>query len=218
MADVQPASIVLIDDHAIVEAGLRFLLADSAEFRIAGVARDGAAALPLVRRLRPELVILDLVLPGKSGLAVLRDLKTGWPDGRILVVSGQATGLAFKRALDGGADGVVSKSEPPAVLLAALCALRGGERYLSAAIRALIGPIAPAVRPADADAGTLTWREREVLRLIAAAHTSQEIAGLLGIAEATVKKHRQNLMRKLGVHSAVDAARRAYALGLVSLS
>jgi DNA-binding NarL/FixJ family response regulator len=120
--------------------------------------------------------------------------------------------------MDGGADGVVSKSEPSPVLLAALRALRGGERYLSPAIRALIGPIAPAVRPDDADEGALTWREREVLRLIAAAHTSQEIARRLGIAEATVKKHRQNLMRKLGVHSAVDAARRAYALGLVSLS
>lgn len=218
MEGVPAARIVLVDDHAIVEAGLRFLLADSAEFEIAGTAVDGGGALALVRRLRPDLVILDLVLPKKSGLAVLRELKAGWPEARILVVSGQATGLEFKRALDAGADGIVSKADPPQDLLAGLRALRDGERYLSPTIRALLGPVASIGADGGEGDRMLTHREREILRLIAAAHSSQEIADLLGIAEATVKKHRQNLMRKLEVHTAVQAARRAYALGLVSLS
>jgi DNA-binding NarL/FixJ family response regulator len=207
-----PKTLVIVEDHGIAGAGLQFLLAQDGRFKVLQTVDRGDRAEAVIKRLDPDLVILDIALPGKSGLAVLERLKTRAARQRILVLSGQAHGLDFKRAIDLGADGALSKSDPPEMILQALAAIAIGARFISDSVRGLVGPLG------EDRLASLTLREREVLVHIAEGESNEAIAGQLSIEVLTVKKHRQNLMRKLGVNNAVEASRMAYQLGLLVLT
>lgn len=212
MADTERRTLVIVEDHGIAVSGLQFMLAQHGRFEVLQVINRGDRAEALIRRLDPDLVILDIALPGKSGLIILEGMKRSQARQRVLVLSGQAHGLDFKRAIDLGADGVLSKSDPPEMILQALAAIAVGARFISDAVRSLVGPLG------EDRLANLTKREREVLVQMAEGGSNDVIAGQLGIEVLTVKKHRQNLMRKLKVNTAVEASRKAYQLGLLILT
>lgn len=204
--------IVIIEDHELTCSGLEFLLSGEPTFEVVGTARTGTDALLVVDSASPHIVILDLALPGASGLTVLEELKTRFPNTKVLVLSGQASGTEFHLALNLGANGLVSKAENASIVIEALREVATGRSYVSDQIRALIGPIM------DDKSGTaLTGREREVMTLIAEGNSTGDIGIALGVSEGTARKHRENLMRKLGLHTASDVTRKAVELGLVSL-
>lgn len=202
--------ILIADDHPISRSGLEFLLSGESDVEIVGTAGDGKQALALIAELAPDVVILDLMLPGMPGLLVLEQLRDFDPRPKVIALSGQASGLAFKQACDSGADAVISKEDPSECLLSAIAALQRGERFRSPKVAGLLG-----VLESTAGEPALTRREREVLALIAAGNSDQQIAGYLSISPKTAKKHRENIRNKLGVSNAVEAARVAARLGLV---
>ncbi len=205
--------ILIADDHAIMRSGVEFLLSGEPSIEIVGFCNDGEQALARALELLPDIVILDLVLPKLPGLVVLERLLHANPRPNVIAVSGQASGLIFKEALDLGADALVSKEDDSDELLAAIHAVENGDRYLSNSVAKLIGPLS------DTDSAKhLTPREREVLSLVAEARSNEEIGEKLGISPKTAKKHRENIRAKLGVSSAVEAAQAAVRLGLAKIS
>lgn len=202
-------TLVIVEDHGIASAGLQLLLGDHTRFKLLGIIQDGARAEAEIARLDPDLVLLDIALPGKSGLDILESLKAVGARQKILILSGQANAMDFKRAIDLGADGVMSKSEPPELIAQALVSIAQGVRHVSEVVRAIVEPVG------DSAGVSLTARERQVLAQMAGGLSNGEIAEKIGVASPTVKKHRENLMRKLKVSTAVEASRVAYQLGLV---
>lgn len=208
----QSASILLIEDHAITASGMRQLIETETKHGVVGVADMPDEGIQLARSLSPDLVILDLALPGKSGIEILRQIREFAPLQRILIVSGQNSALAFHRAKQSDASGVASKSDKPATLIIAIEQVlkqKDSAQYLSPVVKELLLPYE------RGESGELTRREREILAHVASGNSGQHIAGELGISYLTVRKHRENLMRKLGVSSVADATRVAIELGLV---
>ena len=215
--DSGPCEVFIAEDHAVAQAGLEFLLGRVPGFVIVGRARDGETALEEAARLEPDLLLLDLLLPKKTGLVVLETI-AGWQRRpRVLVMSGQASGLDFKRAAELGADGLVSKDDEAEHLIAALQSVRRGEPFRSPVVRGLLEPLEGHAAPGSDGALPLTPREREVLVLVAEGHANAVIGEKLGISPATAKKHRENIHRKLGISTAVEATRIAARLGLSKL-
>lgn len=205
-------TIVIVEDHSLISAGLRFFLEQHARFKIVGDVSRGDQAEAAVAQLDPDLVILDIALPAKSGLDILENLKARGGRAKVLILSGQAHGVDFQRAIDLGADGIASKSEPPEVILQALDTILPGGRFISDAVRTLTESVA------DDRRISLTGRERQVLAQMAEGLSNAQIAKKLGVEAPTVKKHRENLMRKLKVRTAVEASRMAYQLGIAALT
>lgn len=201
--------VLIADDHPISRSGIEFLLSGEHDLDLVGSAQDGDQVLELAATLAPDVVILDLMLPKRPGLVVLEHLKRLRPAPQVIVISGQATGLAFRQALDSGADAVVSKEDTSDELLAALAAVRRRRPYRSRRVSELIG-VLDGSGPEEA----LTPREREVLSLVAAGYSNDRIGLRLKISPRTAKKHRENIRAKLGVSNAVEAARLAARLGL----
>lgn len=135
------STIVIVEDHGIAGAGLQFLLEGDARFRVLKIIDRGDRAEAAITQLDPDLVMLDIALPGKSGLAILESLKAKAQRPRVLMLSGQAHGIDFKRAIDLGADGVLSKSDPPEMIIQALTAIATGARFISNRVRSLVGPL-----------------------------------------------------------------------------
>jgi DNA-binding NarL/FixJ family response regulator len=201
--------VLVADDHPISRSGIEFLLSGEPDLDLVGSAEDGNQVLELAAALAPDVVILDLMLPKRPGLVVLEHLKRLRPSPRVIAISGQATGLAFRQALDSGADAVVSKEDSSEELLAALAAVRRRRPYRSRRVSELLG-----VLDGSGPEAALTPREREVLSLVAAGYSNDRIGAYLKISPRTAKKHRENIRAKLGVTNAVEAARLAARLGL----
>lgn len=201
--------VLIADDHPISRSGLEFLLSGEPGLEVVGWAGNGDMAIELTVQLRPDLLVLDLMLPRKPGLVVLEQVRHFDPRPQVIAISGQATGLIFKQAVDGGAEAVLSKEDSSEEILAAVQALRRGHRYRSVTVTRLVGALEP-----SAGEPALTPREREVLSLVAAGLPNERIAAKLGISLSTAKKHRENIRAKLGISSAVEAARFAVRLGL----
>lgn len=205
-------SLLIVEDHGIASAGLKFLLGQDSRFTVLGVIGNGDQANAEIARLDPDIAILDMVLPGKSGLAILENLKARGARSRVLMISGQANGMDFRRAIDLGADGVISKIEPPEMIFRALDIIAQGGRFISDRVREVVELVGDDARV------SLTARERQVLVLMTEGFSTGEIAKKIGTESRTAKKHRENLMRKLKVSSAVEASRMAYHLGLVTMT
>ena len=206
------ASILIVEDHGIASTGLQFLLGRKDAIRVLGVVHRGDQAEAEIARQNPDIVILDLALPGMSGLVILENLKTREPQRKVIILSGQASGMEFKRAIDLGADGVISKNDPPELIFEALDSIEQGARFISHTVHALVEPVG------DARGHALTARERQVLILLAEGLSNAAIAEKIGAELRTVRKHRENLMRKLNVSNAVEASRLAHQLGLTALT
>jgi DNA-binding NarL/FixJ family response regulator len=210
-------SILLADDHQVVRLGLRALLEAEADFRIAGEASDGLEAKALVESLQPDILVLDLMMPGLNGLEVTRQARQLSPKTRIVILSMQANEAYVLEALRNGASGYVLKQSNMAELVQAIRQVLEGRDYLSPEFtqRAIEAYKQKADAAAQDPYDTLTTREREVLQLAAEGHTNPEIAEKLFLSPRTVEMHRGNLMRKLGLANQTELVRYAIWRGLL---
>ena len=211
--------LVLVEDHAILREGLRALLEREQDLSIAGEASNGIDAVEVVERLSPALVMTDVVLPGRSGVDLIRCLKEVRPCLKILVLTAHASEEYIRAALNAGADGYVLKEASRADLLKGLRAVVSGQRYLCSSVTATVVSGYLNGRPEetpDACAEQITSREREVLTRVAMGESNKTIARALGVSVKTAEKHRWNLMRKLRLHNAAAVTRFAIRHGVVT--
>jgi DNA-binding NarL/FixJ family response regulator len=220
---MSPIRVLLADDHALVRAGFRALLAGLADIEVVGEAADGQQALRLVAERRPDIVLMDIAMSGLNGLAATERIAQEWPAVRVVILSMHANEEYVLHALRAGARGYLLKDAGLSELELAVRAVAAGETYLSPPISRQViagyvqragGP--PAVEPKQ-DAGTprLTPRQREVLRLLAEGRTVKEIGRQLGISEKTVETHRAQLMARLDIFDLPGLVRYAMRTGLV---
>jgi DNA-binding NarL/FixJ family response regulator len=207
--------IVLVDDHPIVREGLAAVLSTQPDFEIVGQANDGAEAIDLVSALRPDIVVLDLVMPHMDGVQALRAMRTEHHDLKALVFTASETDDRIIGAVQAGAQGYLLKGAPRDELFSAIRVIARGGSLLSPVVAArllqrMTGPESPAPEP-------LTEREHEVLELLAQGLPNKEIAAQLGIGERTAKFHVSAIMAKLGVTNRTEAVRAAVQLGLVQI-
>ncbi len=212
-------TILLADDHPIVLQGLRALLGGEADFRIVGEAGDGREALALVERLKPDVLVMDLMMPGLGGLEVTRQVGQRSPGTRVVILSMHSNEAYVLDALRHGALGYVLKDATTTDLAQAVRAAAAGRRYLSPALseRAIEAYIESAQVETLDLYETLTDREREVLHLAAEGLSNAEIAARLSLSPRTVETHRGRLMRKLGLSTQTDLIRYALRRGIVPL-
>lgn len=195
------ARVVLADDHTLVRSGIRRILEAQPGFEVVGEAGDGAAAVQLVKDLEPDVVVLDLNMPGTSGLDVLSELKAGRPLLKVVVLTMHAGREYVARAMKGGANAYLLKDSAVQDLVAAVEAVLAGRTFFSPSIQALMAELLRGDSTTQARGTSLTDREREVLSWLARGLSSKEVAQRLDISVRTVETHRANLMQKLGVKS-----------------
>jgi DNA-binding NarL/FixJ family response regulator len=214
---LKQTTILLADDHRIVRQGLRALLAGEADFEVVGEADDGREALELVKRLNPDVLVLDLMMPGLNGLEVARQLPRQSPGVRVVVLSMYDDEGFVLEALANGVSGYVLKDSNSSDLVHAVREVAAGRRYLSPPLsdRAIEAYQQRAKVGTMDKHETLTTREREVLQLSAEGHTNSEIAARLGISTRTAETHRSHVMHKLGLHTQSDLIRYAIRRGII---
>jgi DNA-binding NarL/FixJ family response regulator len=198
--------VLLIDDHPVVRAGLRALLETELDFEVVGEADAGVPAIGLARKLRPNVVLTDLLLPDVDGVAVTESIRAELPDTQVVILTGASEeDASVVRAVRAGAIGYVLKSADIEVLVQTIRSAAEGQLHLSP--RAAVLLMQEMRSPKNQE--SLTRREREVLREVAIGRTNKEIAGSLHISETTVKSHVRAILDKLGVQSRTQAALQA---------
>lgn len=207
-----PTRILLVDDHAIVREGYRRLLEGEPGILVVGEARDAAEASQNARALSPDVIVMDIALPGTSGIEATRRMLQDQPQLRILMFSMYDDAIYASRALEAGALGYLSKASAPEVLLRAIYAVSRGECYLSADVAANMAR--SAIRPGRSEIDALTPREFEVLRLLAQGETVRSIGEKLCLSEKTVANHQSAIRDKLGARNSAQLARLAAQIGL----
>jgi DNA-binding NarL/FixJ family response regulator len=214
-----PIKVFLVDDQTMIRAAFRSLLRQSPDVEVVGDCGDARTAIERVAELKPDVVLLDITMPGLSGLDAIAHLRRSWPKVRILMVSNLEGESFVEQALRSGADGYLSKDSDPIELLLAVGAVHRGKPFLSPKVaggliaRGLDG--AP-IKSVGGRLDSLTVREREVFQLLALGKSNKEIARQLEMSLGTAKKHRENLQRKLDCHSTAELARLAIREGLLS--
>ncbi len=211
--------VLLAEDHTIVRKGLRSLLNGEAGIEVIGEAEDGREAVEKVQQLLPDVVLMDIAMPGLNGLEATRQIKKRFPEVQVLILTMHANEEYVFQILRAGASGYVVKQAAPTELISAIRAAYRGDSFLSPSISKTI--IQEYIRQAEAMAekesyDKLTNREREVLQLIAEGRSNREIAGLLHISVKTVETHRANLMAKLDIHSTAELTQYAIRKGMIS--
>jgi DNA-binding NarL/FixJ family response regulator len=208
--------ILLADDHAVVRRGLRLVLDAEPDLEVAAEAGDGAEAVNLGLRENVHLAILDVTMPRLTGIQAARELSRRRPDLRILMLSMHDNEQYFFEALKAGASGYVLKSAADRDLVEACRAAMRGEPFLyPQAVTALIRDYLERGQEGNGGSELLTARELEIVKLIAEAHTTKEIADMLVISPKTVERHRANILGKLGMRDRVELTRYAIRRGLV---
>ncbi len=206
--------VLVVDDHAVVRSGLRRVLDAEPDIETVGEAPNGERAVFEALQSKPDVVLMDIVMPGKSGLEATPSLLQAVPDARVLMLSMQDDPRYVREAFDAGARGYILKEAADTELVAAVRAVAAGERYVHPALGARL-VAAEAAERKRAEADPLSEREREVLRLLALGHTNQEIAGMLHISVRTAETHRAHIMQKLRLASRAEFVRYALAEGLL---
>lgn len=205
-------SVLLVDDHAVVREGYRRLLERRGDIVVVGEAHDAPAAYSLFCSLRPQIVVMDITLPGVSGIGVTRRMLAHQPRARVLIFSMHEDTIFASRALLAGAAGYVTKASAPSVLVEAVHAVASGRRYLSPDIAQRL-----ALRDFEVtQVRGLSEREFEVLRLLARGRTVREIAESMGLNAKTIANHQSAIKQKLGADTALQLLRKASQLGLDS--
>ena len=205
--------ILIADDHGIVRSGLRTLLESHEGLEVIAEADNGADAAALAISEQPDLAILDVKMPGLTGLQATREIREKAPNVSVLILSMHDEDRYLFEALKAGASGYVLKRAADTDLLNAIEAVQRGEPFLTPeAQQALIKDV---LGQGESHKEELTPREEEVVKLVAEAHTNKEIAELLGLSEKTVENHRSNAMRKLGMRDRVELVRYAIRRGLI---
>jgi DNA-binding NarL/FixJ family response regulator len=201
--------ILLADDHAILRQGLRLLIDSQLDMTVAGEAADGDAVVAQAEALHPDVVVIDISMPGTNGLTATRTLKERHPGLVVLVLTRHEEDTYLQALLRAGASGYVLKQSPPPQLLQAIRVVAAGGIYLDPAITARVadGLLDGRQDGARAPDGAMSDRESQVLRLVAVGHSNKEIADRLTISVKTVEVHKANAMRKLGLTGRVDVIR-----------
>ena len=207
--------VVVVDDHAVVRSGLRLLLDAEDDLEVVGEAGNARDAIFEVRAQKPDVVLLDVVMPGESGIQALPKLLKEAPDTKVLVLSMQDDPSYVREAFAAGASGYVLKEAADAEVVGAVRDAAAGRQYVHPTLGARL-VAAEAEARAAAEADPLSEREREVLRLLALGHTNQEIAKLLYISVRTAETHRAHIMQKLGLSTRAEVVRYALAHDLLS--
>lgn len=212
--------LVLADDHAVVRSGLRMLLQAQPDMEILGEAESGTQALAQVRSLHPDVILMDIQMPDMNGIEATRQIKEAYPDTAVLALTMHEDDQYFFEMLQAGASGYLPKRAAPDELVRAIRTVSRGEVFLypslaTRLVRSYVG--GDAGDDSVALVSDLTPREKEVLVLIAEGLTNPEIAEQLVISVKTVDRHRENIMRKLNLHSRIDLVKYALRQGLIAL-
>ena len=199
-------SLILVDDHRMMIDMWSALLGSDPRFEVIGYALDGATALQKIRELHPQVVLMDITLPGQSGIDITKTIKEELPAVRVLAVSMHSNTLLIKQMLINGASGYVSKTSGFDEMSHAILSVANGQRYISEDIKELITSqmISPDTESATAKFNQLTKREMGIVEMLREGHSSKEIATRLSISNRTVEVHRYNIFRKLGVNNVVS--------------
>lgn len=189
--------LLIVDDHAIVRTGLVALLESDGHIAVVGEADDGNAALPLVRKLKPDIVIMDILMPGKNGIAATQEIKERRPETKVLILTTSTVSDDLAAALAAGADGAITKSTANATLLSAVKDIAVGKRVISSEIAKLIAN--------DPPVKALTERQRIILEAMAKGKGNKEIAAQLDIQTDSVRQHVIAILQKLGAANRTEA-------------
>jgi two-component system, NarL family, response regulator NreC len=209
-----PIRVLIVDDHTLVRSGLRLLLEAEQGFVVEDEAADAEQAIRLARLHKPDVVLLDVVMPGRSGIDAAPEILAAAPHAQILVLSMQDDPSYVRQAFGAGASGYLLKEAADDELVQAVREVAAGNRYVHPALGARLAA-AEAEAQARAEADPLSDREREVLRLLALGHTNQEIAKLLFISVRTAETHRAHVMQKLRLSTRAELVRHAIRQGLL---
>nr|WP_281284439.1 response regulator transcription factor [Nonomuraea diastatica] len=205
-----PIGLLIVDDHPVVRDGLSSMFARDPEFEVLGEAADGAEAVRLAQALRPDVILMDLRMPGMDGVSAIRELAERGSEARVLVLTTYDTDSHVLPAIEAGATGYLLKDAPRDELSRAVRAAARGEAVLAPSVAALLMNRVRAPVP-----GPLSPREVEVLQLVASGATNREAAARLFLTEATIKSHMLNIYAKLGVNDRAAAVTEAFNRGLL---
>ena len=204
--------VVIVDDHAVLRAGLRTLLDLQPDMEVVGEAAEGLEAVERVKRLEPDVVLMDISLPGMEGLEVAKKLKKTHPDVKVIILTMHEDRRYLYSALKAGASGYVVKRAADTELIDAIRAAYRGDVFLHPSMAKIVAE--DYVEQAGTEKG-LSDREREVLRLIAEGRTYKEMAKLLAVSVKTIETYRERIKEKLGLHTRAELVRYALEKGLV---
>lgn len=213
-------SILLVDDHEIVRAGLRSLLERQDDISVAGEASSGAQAIDLATELQPDVILMDVSMSDMDGIEATRRIKKEVPDVNVLALTVHEEEAYFFEMLTAGASGYVPKRASPQILLTAISIVAQGDVFLHPVVAGtLVREYLQNGKPSASQRvyNGLTPRQREVLTLIAEGLSNQDIADRLDISIRTVERHRENIMRRLNLHSRVELVKYALRKGLIAL-
>jgi two-component system response regulator NreC len=216
MAAIATIRVLVCDDHTLVRSGLRRLLQSEASFDVVGEAADAEQAVDGVAELQPDVLLLDVVMPGRSGIEALADLRAASSETRVLVLSMQDDPSYVRQAFAAGAHGYLLKEAADADLVQAIHDVAAGHKYVHPSLGARLAALEAEARN-RAETDPLSEREHEVLRLLALGHTNQEIATLLFISVRTAESHRARIMQKLRLSTRAELVRYALASGVLEL-
>lgn len=211
---MQTIRVLLVDDHALLRLGLRALLSDADDIEVVGEAGDGQEALEQVRRLHPDVVLLDVAMPKMNGLMVVRQLHEEYPDIKVVMLTQYDNPEYVVPLLQAGAAGYVLKQDADIDLVGVVRSVYRGDSYLAPQAAKILLDAYTSMGPAD-PINLLTPREREVLILVAQGYTNREIANILHLSPKTVDVHRTRMMDKLDLHNVADVTRYAIRRRLV---
>lgn len=206
-------SVLLVDDHAVVREGYRRLLERDRRLVVVGEAAGAAEAMRMDTELRPDVIVLDIALPGVSGIEVVRRIRSRRPDARVLMFSMYQDGIYATRAMEAGARGYLSKASAPDLLVEAVRSVADGKKYLSPDVEAAMSKQSSRTNQL---AGMLSARELEVLRLLTQGFGVEEIGQRLGLSAKTAANHQSSIKQKLGADSALQLMLIAQQYGLDS--
>jgi two-component system response regulator NreC len=212
--------LLLVDDHQVVRAGLRMLFQAEKDMEIVGEVDSGEEAIEVTRALKPDVVLMDVLMSGMSGIEATRRIKDAYPETAVLALTMHEDEQYFFEMLQAGASGYVPKRAAPDDLVSAIRVVSQGNVFLYPSVAEFL--VKDFLQRSDSEATSpipeLTPREREVLTYIAEGYTNREIAEELVISIKTVDRHRENIMRKLNLHNRVELVKYAIEKGLISMS
>lgn len=218
----QKKSILIIDDHPLFREGLKSIIKQSRDYEVCGEAGTAAEGLQQSRTLQPDLLIIDISLPDRSGIELTREIRYVLEQSRVLIVSMHAAINYITEAFQAGATGYVVKESAHERLVEGLDTIAKGHYFLDSSIsqevvKTLKGTPVHEARNHDTQYGRLTAREQEIMRLLAEGFKAREIGEMLCISPKTVENHRTNIMQKLGLHSTIELVRYAAKIGLIDV-
>lgn len=210
--------LLLVDDHAVVRSGLRMLLDGENDVEIVGEAGTASEAIRSVSALKPDVVLMDIGLPDMSGIDATKEVKRLWPDVAVVALTIHEDQEYFFKMLEAGVSGYVPKRAAPEELMTAIRVAASGEVYLYPSLAKLLVRdyfLSDSVTHEEKNMNDLTAREQEVLTLLADGDSNAEIGDMLSISPKTVSRHRENIMRKLNLHSRTELVKYAIRKGII---